>query len=83
MAIKPQREGSGVLFRNRGKEDDRHPDYVGALTVGGVEYQLSAWVKQGREQKFMSLSVKPERRLNNNPEPTHELDDLHRSERSA
>jgi hypothetical protein len=76
MTIKPQREGAGVLFRNRGKEDNRHPDFVGALTVGGVEYQLSGWVKQGREQKFVSLSVKPESRLNNKPEPADELDDF-------
>jgi hypothetical protein len=76
MAIKPQREGSGVLFKNRGKEEAGHPDYVGALTVGGQQYELSAWIKQGAQQKFMSLSIKPERRLSNKPEPTDELDNF-------
>jgi hypothetical protein len=75
MTIKPQREGSGILFRNRGKQDPQHPDYVGSFAVGGQQYELSAWIKQGPQQKFMSLSVKPERRVNNQSEPT-ELDDF-------
>jgi hypothetical protein len=52
-------DNGGVLFRNRNKETDRHPDYTGNLTVGGTEYWLSAWIKEGQRGKFFSLSIKP------------------------
>jgi uncharacterized protein (DUF736 family) len=50
----------GVLFRNDRKESDRHPDYKGSINVEGVEYWLSAWLKESKTgTKFMSLSVNP------------------------
>ena len=47
----------GVLFKNDRKESDRHPDYRGSIKVGGQEFWLSAWIKEGQRGKFMSLSV--------------------------
>lgn len=49
----------GVLFKNDRKEQDNHPDYKGSINVGGQEFWLSAWIREGERGKFMSLSVKP------------------------
>ncbi len=56
-----QYDNSGILFRNEDKDPDneRDRDYSGSITVAGVEYWLSAWIKQGKRSKFLSLSVKP------------------------
>ena len=54
-----QRENTGALFRNTRKDKPSQPDYRGDLNVGGEAYELAAWLKEGKNGKFMSLSVKP------------------------
>jgi single-stranded DNA-binding protein len=51
---------SGILSKNDRKEKDTHPDHKGTLNVEGVEYWLSAWIKERKDGsgKFFSLSVK-------------------------
>ena len=48
----------GALFKNTRREKDSHPEYNGSVNVDGVDYWISAWVKDGRSGKFFSLSVK-------------------------
>lgn len=52
----------GALFKNNRKESEKHADYTGKLNVGGVDYWISAWIKEGKSGKFMSLSVKEQDR---------------------
>lgn len=47
----------GAIFKNDRKEKETHPDMKGSLNVGGVDYWVSAWTKNGKGGKFLSLSV--------------------------
>jgi hypothetical protein len=72
MTITAQRENSGVLFKNDRKQSEHSPDYTGAINVGGVEYQISGWIKQGAKAKFMSLAIKPKNAESDRQQATRE-----------
>lgn len=59
MAKEYDNTNTGVLFKNDRKENDRQPDYQGSINVDGKEFYLSAWIKSGKNGKFMSLAIKP------------------------
>lgn len=71
----------GVLFKNDRKEQPNHPDYKGNAEVDGVDYWLSAWIKEGKNGKFMSLSFKPKDEQRNPPakEPVKQTRDQQRA----
>lgn len=60
MAYQPK-DGDGSLFDNDYKQSDNQPDMRGNLLLNGVEYQISAWRKQGQRGEFLSLRVEPKR----------------------
>lgn len=48
----------GVLFKNDKGDNPNRPDYTGKINIGGIEYRLSAWIKDSQSgKKFMSLAV--------------------------
>jgi uncharacterized protein (DUF736 family) len=68
-----ERNNSGALFKNDKKDSDKHPDYKGSATVGGVEYWLSAWINTAATsgKKYMSLRLEPKQAqaTNGNAQP--------------
>lgn len=65
----------GMLSRNERKEQPNQPDYTGQVNVDGVDYWLSAWVKEGKPgskmegKKFFSLALKPKEQRSAAPAP--------------
>jgi hypothetical protein len=54
-----QRPDSGTLFKNDKKTQPNHPDYRGEGNINGHKFEISAWIKEGKRGKFMSLAFKP------------------------
>jgi hypothetical protein len=54
-----QRELSGSLFKNDRREKDTHPNMTGTALINGVEYWVSAWTREGKSGKWISLAFKP------------------------
>lgn len=53
------KDGTGALFKNARKDKPTQPDYRGDFMLNGVTYEIASWLKDGKNGKFMSLSVKP------------------------
>lgn len=56
-----KRDFSGILFKNDRKQQDNHADYQGTCMIGGIEYYMNAWLKDGAKGKFMSFAFKPKK----------------------
>ena len=51
-----QKDGEGSLFVNDRKQTSQHPDYSGSILIGGTEYWLSGWKKEGDDGAWVSLA---------------------------
>jgi hypothetical protein len=72
------KEGQGSLFKNTKKVKDTHPHATGQAMIGGVEYWVSAWTKDGKAGKWQSLSFKPKTEqivqgIRQNPPPMEDI----------
>lgn len=57
-----RKDGDGVLFRNRDKKSDKHPDMSGELLLNGTVYRLVGWKKESKgKPAFLSLRCEPKR----------------------
>lgn len=48
-----------ALFKNDKGDNPKRPDYTGTINVEGIEFSLSAWIREGKKGKFMSGTVQP------------------------
>lgn len=50
--------GSGSIFENGYKDNDRQPDYKGKIKdPTGKEWDISGWWKESRNGQFLSLAI--------------------------
>ena len=66
MAMREQKENTGVLFKNDRKTSDRHPDYKGTANVNGAEKEVALWIKtpknaESKVDHFYSLKFETPR----------------------
>lgn len=67
-----------VLFMNDKGDNPKRPDRTGTLNVGGVEYYMDGWIKQGAKGPFLSGTIKPKEARNEaraEPKPQPEFAD--------
>jgi hypothetical protein len=65
---------SGLLFKNDKKEKPNHPDYTGQCLVDGRLWRMSAWLKDGKNGKFMSFSFQePYEKAKKDPDETSSI----------
>lgn len=62
MSQQYDNEMRGVLFKNDKEGNEARPDYKGKIQISGVEYWLSAWIKEGKSGKFMSLKAEDQKK---------------------
>lgn len=68
---------TGVVFKNKRKETEKHPDYTGTTTIDGVEYWASYWLKTSKTgETFMSVSYKrKDDQSSSKPAPSNDKQD--------
>lgn len=51
-----KRDNSGSISKNRNKTNPKGPDMKGSANIGGSDYWISGWVKEGEDGKWISLA---------------------------
>jgi len=42
------KEGSGIIFKNKYKKNDTHPEYKGRINADGKIFDIALWVKTAK-----------------------------------
>ena len=58
MEKKFDNTNKGVLFKDEKRTNERAPEYTGTINVRGMDYKISAWIKESKAGKrFLSLAI--------------------------
>lgn len=72
---------TGVLFKNDKDGNEKRPDYKGSAEIEGVQYWVSAWIRDGAKGKFMSMKYEAKEKQQSQqsqtpkPAPVDDFDD--------
>ena len=72
---------NGVLFKNDKDGNEKRPDYKGSAEIEGVQYWVSAWIRDGAKGKFMSMKYEAKEKQQSQqsqapkPAPVDDFDD--------
>ncbi|MCS5590702.1 MAG: DUF736 family protein [Candidatus Thioglobus sp.] len=59
----------GVLFVQRDKKTEKHPDFTGKLDVEGKEYRVAGWKRVSQNgANFISVSIEEPRKPEDAPQ---------------
>jgi len=47
---------SGILSRNKKPQSDKSGEYTGSAEIDGVDYWMSAWVRESEHGKYFKIS---------------------------
>ena len=60
--------GAGYLGKNRYKDNEKKPDYIGKATINGEKVDLAGWINTNEHGKYISLGIStPYERTDNPP----------------
>ena len=72
-----QKPGSFALFKNDKEGVETRPDYKGdGITIDGTPVWVSAWIKEGKNGKFMSCTMKAKEDKPSKPQGKQTSDDV-------
>lgn len=60
---------TGALFKNDKGGNEKRPDYKGSAEIEGVQYWVSAWIREGAKGKFMSMKYERKEQQSAAPKP--------------
>jgi len=71
-------DGHGGLFKNDKEGNPARPDYTGDGRIDGKNWRIAAWLKDGKNGKFMSLNFSEprEKQQAKKPEPAPVVEDF-------
>lgn len=56
--MQEEKDMTGFLMLETEKKSDKHPDYTGKVTVGGMTFRIAGWKRMSKSNKaYLSLQI--------------------------